>query len=304
MRHRSLGLLLGLLILIAAGKPATADDDPVFNGVKLSEVITMFKAANSDDEKSVNERSRLAQAIAMFDSPKALAFLGTVLREDKSRLVKLNTTYALNSLGPKAKPVISDLVAALKDWEPSVRAAAATTLGVIGPDAKAAAPELLSFLKNAAQAAEVRVASAAALASIVAEAKDVVPALKDAIKDKDAHLRMSCASSLYKYDKANAKLAVPVLREALKDKNTKMEAVLRLKTFGSDAKEAIPDLIALLKEGGVGGYYAPETLGAIPEAEAALLTALKSPDKELQQAAASALRKAFPESAKKAGLIK
>lgn len=304
MRSRSLGLFLGLLVLIAAGKPSVADDDPTVNGVKLSAVIAKFKAVKGDDEQSVDERSGLAQAIAKFDSPKALAFLGTVLREDKSRLVKLNTMYALNSLGPKAKPVVPDLVAALKDAEPAVRAAAATTLGVIGPDAKAAAPELLAFLKDAAQAVEVRGASAAALAHIGADAKDVVPALKDAIKGKDTHLRMNCASSLYKYDKANARFAVPVLREALKDKNTQVEAVLRLKPLGSDAKEAIPDLIALLKEGGVGGYYAPETLGAIPEAEAALLTALKGPDKELQRAAGAALRKAFPAAAKKAGLIK
>jgi len=305
MRSRCLGLLLGLLLTITAAKPVAADDDPVgAGGVKLSEAIAMFKSTNSNDEKSVTKRIELAHIIAMYDSPKALAFLGTVLREDKSQLVKRNTTYALNSLGEKAKPLVPDLIATLKDAEPSVRAAAATTLGMIGPASKAAAPDLLAFLKDTAQAAEVRSAAAAALPSIGADAKEVTPALKDAIKDKDVGIRMACASSLYAIDKLNAKLALPVIREAMKDRDTQMSAVLRLKAFGSDAKEAIPDLINLVKGGGVGGYYAPETLKAIPEAEAALLAALKDPDVKIQQAAATALKKAFPEAAKKAGLIK
>jgi len=192
----------------------------------------------------------------------------------------------------------------LKDSDASLRAAAATTLGAIGKDSKAAAPELLSFLKDSSQAAEVRTASANSLERIGADAKDVVPALKEAIKDKDLRLRMACASSLYAFNKENAKIALPVLREGMKDKDAKMEALARLRSFGSDAKDAIPDLISLLKEGGIGAYYAPETLGTIPEAEAALLKALKDPDKKLQEAAAAALIKAFPEAAKKAGLIK
>lgn len=304
MRSRSLDLLLGLLVLIAVGRPATADDDPTNNGVKLSEVIAKFKAAKGDDEQSVNQRSELAQAIATFDSPKALELLGTVLREDKSWLVKVNTTYALNRLGAKAKPVVPDLIAALKDENEEVRAAVARTLGMIGPGAKAATPHLLAFLKDPAQPASVRAASAESLAHLGAEAKDVVPALKERIKEKDARLRMACASALYRFDKANAKLTLSVLREGMKDRDTQMEAVLRLKELGSDAKEAIPDLITLIKRKGIGGFYAPEALGAIPEAEAALLTALKDPDKETQQAAATALKKAFPEAAKKAGLLK
>lgn len=303
MRSRSLGLLLGLFITITAGKSSAADD-PALNGVKLSEVIAKFKAAKGDDDESINQRSELAQAIAMFDSPKALEFLGTVLREEKSRSVKVNTMLALNRLGAKAKPAVPALIATLNDKNTELRASAAWTLGCIGPDAKAAAPELLSFLKDPAQPAAVRAASAESLASVGAEAKDVVPALKEGIKDKDLGLRMACACALHRFDKAYASLAVPVLRDGLKRRASQMEAVLRLKSLGPDAKDAIPDLIALLKEGGVGGYYAPEALGVIPEAEAALLTAMKDPDKRTQKVAADALKKAFPEAAKKAGLIK
>jgi len=103
MRSQSLMALFCLMALIALGKSAMADDDPVISGNKLSAVIAQYKAVKTEDEKGINERSDLVQFIAKYESPKALAFLGTVLREDKSRLVKLNVTYALNSLGRKRK---------------------------------------------------------------------------------------------------------------------------------------------------------------------------------------------------------
>jgi HEAT repeat protein len=178
-----------------------------------------------------------------------------------------------------------------------------TTGGVI-PDAKAAVPALLSAVKSATEPGGVRAASADALGGIGAEPGAVAPALKGAIEDRDVRLRLACASALYKFDKGNAKLSLPVLRAGLRDKGAQMDAVLRLKALGSDAKGAIPDLISLVVEGGEGGYYAPEALGAIPEAEAALLTALKSPDAATRRAAATALPKAFPEAARKAELVK
>lgn len=301
MRMRVAVVVVGLLPLFAAG---AADDDPVVNGVKLSEAIARFKAAGGNDEASVNKRGELAQAIAAYDAPKAYAFLGTVLREEKSAGVKINLMLALNRLGAKAKPLVPELTAALKDADPDVRSEAADTLGIIGPDAKSAAPALLALLKDAAQPAGVRAATPRALHAVGADAKEVVPVLKETVKEKDARLRMRSGLALYDYDKANAKVAVGVLREAIKDKATQMEAVLESSSLKADAKELIPDLIAQVKEGGVGGYYAPEALAKIPGAEDALVAALKDPDKATREAAAQALKKAFPAAAKKAGLVK
>ncbi len=301
MRLRGMCGVFALFATIIVSNPTRGqDDDPVIGNAKLSKLVEAFKAA-----KSADARSDLAFAIAMGKEKAASAvpLLAAALK-DEDRIVRENVAMALRAMGPAAKAAVPNLTAALKDTHPPVRVAAAGTLGVIGADARTAVPALLASLKNAAEPAEVRAASADALAGIGAEPKLVTPALKGAIADEDVRLRLACASSLYRFDKANAKLSLPVLRAGLKDRDAQMDAVLRMKVLGSDAKEAIPDLIALVKEGGIGGYYAPEALGAIPEAEAALLTALKSPDAGTQQAAATALPKAFPEAAKKAGLVK
>lgn len=293
------GVMSAYLTLGIAGPTRGQDADPVIGGMKLSQMVAAFRAAKTPDE-----RSNWAFTIAggKEQAASAVPVLAAALA-DENRIVRQNVAAALGTMGPAAKAAVPNLVAAMKDANVSVRAAAASSLGDIGPDAKSAVPTLLSTMKNAAEPPGVRAASADALGGIGADA-GVVTALKDAIADKSLGLRLACASSLYRFDKANAKLALPVLRAGLRDKDAQMDAVLRMKAFGSDAKDAIPDLLTLVKEGGVGGYYAPEALSAIPEAEAALLTALKSPDAATQRAAATALPKAFPEAARKAGLVK
>lgn len=51
-------------------------------------------------------------------------------------------------MGPAAKEAVPVLVAALKDRDPSVRAACVFALGRIGPDARSARPNLAAMTKQ------------------------------------------------------------------------------------------------------------------------------------------------------------
>ena len=89
---------------------------------------------------------------------------------------------------------ISEWVRLLKAPEHSTRSTAATQLGKIGSEAKAAVPALTDALKD--KHGQVRTAVAEALGKIGAEAKTAVPALTDALKDKDERVRETTALSL------------------------------------------------------------------------------------------------------------
>jgi len=56
----------------------------------------------------------------------------------------------LGGMGPDAKDAVPALVAALKDRDPSVRAAAAYALGQIGPDARSALKDLEALTRQGA----------------------------------------------------------------------------------------------------------------------------------------------------------
>jgi HEAT repeat protein len=269
MRSATLSVLLaGLFVLTAAiSRAAGVDDDPVIGGVKLSELIEKFKAA-----KTAEERSKLASAIGRGKA--------------------------------KSKAAAPVLASALQDKDKTVRTCAARALGEIGPDAKAAVPDLTAALKETD--AFVRSDIIGALGSIGPDAKTAVPELTEALKEKNTRVRVAAGAALYGIDKDNAKIAVPILQEVLKDKDpfAQANAAQALKAIGADAKDAVPDLMAVLAKGGMPAYYAREALGKIPAAEAALVAALNDPDKKLQEAAAGVLKEYFPEAAKKAGLKK
>ena len=77
-------------------------------------------------------------------------------------------------------------------------------------------------------------------------AKDAVPALIKALKDKDFNVRRSAAAAVGKIGPA-AKDAVPALIEALKDKDiyVRIGAALLLSRIGPAAKDAVPALKAM-----------------------------------------------------------
>jgi HEAT repeat protein len=101
----------------------------------------------------------------------------------------------LTSRAPlEARQVTPLLVTAMKDPADSVRAVAATYLGIIHDTAAAAVPALIAGLED--PSIEVRRASATALGSFGAEAEPAIPALRKARGDKDPDLAREAGRAL------------------------------------------------------------------------------------------------------------
>ena len=163
---------------------------------------------------------------------------------------------ALGQIGPEAKAAVPALAQVLKDDDSSIRTAAARALGNIGT---AAVPALLKALQN--DDARVRAASVtglgqispnavSALGEIGADAKAAVPALVAAFKDASNELRTTIVAVL----KAIGPVAVPILTRSLGDQENasgvRQGVAMALGTFGRQAKTAVPALEKALKDRG------------------------------------------------------
>ena len=164
------------------------------------------------------------------------------------------------------------LCKALKEGDEFLREDAATALGRIGPDAKAATDDLAKTLKD--KETRVRVAAAVALWHI-SRRQAAIPAL------------------------------VKILQSPMEWERTR--AVNALAEIGPEAKAALPALDAALNdEDEFVVSRAAETLGSIgPDARPAapkLIQALKDNRMYVSESAAEALKKIDPEAAVKAGV--
>lgn len=98
----------------------------------------------------------------------------------------------LGEIGPAAKDGVDELAAVLGDGDRDVRRNAAQALGEIGPAAQPAAGELAAALKDGDW--QVRRAAAYALGRL--GTREVEPALKHARKDKHDSVKKAARASL------------------------------------------------------------------------------------------------------------
>jgi len=105
----------------------------------------------------------------------------------------------------------------------------------------------------------------------------VIAALAAALKDEDAAVRLKAVASLFELNEqatAQRPVVLPSLIEALRDKNEEVQAgaAILIGKFGQDAREAVPDLMTLLKAAHVkarqNATYALAVIG--PDARPAL----------------------------------
>jgi len=127
---------------------------------------------------------------------------------------RMEAAAALGVLGPAAKPAIPNLVEALKDPVAAVRMKAIDALMLMGPAAAEAASKIPPFLNDPDEL--VRVSAVVALPRITAEPSSTVPLLKKALGDNASTVRRSAAIELAMLQ-AELPAAVPVLREGLDD---------------------------------------------------------------------------------------
>ena len=145
---------------------------------------------------------------------------------------------------------VSVQVNKLKDKNPAIRKAAARRLGEIGPEAKAAVPALVEALKDKDDES-LREAALMSLIKINPNPKTVIPAFIEALKDTSRFVRYLAASALDRFG-SEARAAVPNLIELLSNKKedveVRREAARTLGRIGSEAKPAVPALIEALKD--------------------------------------------------------
>jgi HEAT repeat protein len=186
----------------------------------------------------------LLPASLRADDEGAAAALATQLRDND--IGKRNAAAErLVNLGPAAVPVLRK---ALEDKVSRLHAADA--LSRIGRAAKDAVPELAAVLKLGDEP-ETSSAAATALARIGAPA---VPALREALKEKDNRLQAHAATALKRIG-PDAKDAVPELVAVVKFYQGKeaaelarLEAIDALGRIGPKARDAVPALTDTLKE--------------------------------------------------------
>jgi HEAT repeat protein len=98
--------------------------------------LRVVARASTDRDAAV--RAAAVEALIALHAPaETLRAIGERAAQDPDAVVRVEAAYALASSGTPAR-VVPRLVAALHDVDPLVRAAAATVLGRLGPDASSA----------------------------------------------------------------------------------------------------------------------------------------------------------------------
>src|SRR5262245_11249736 len=182
MRSHTLGPVaaLSLAVLLPAA-PAHEVKEPKYAGKPLSGWLEQLRSGKTLD------RRRAAATLWAHISPEDRAAVPALIKAltDEDAQVRSQAAAALGEIGKEARPAVPALLKALND--PAVRARAVSALGSISPE-RATAPALIEAIKNPATRASAM--TVLALGRFGPAAKAAVPALIDAVKDKDRGSRL------------------------------------------------------------------------------------------------------------------
>jgi HEAT repeat protein len=170
-----------------------------------------------------------------------------ILLHDKDNDVRASAARALGAIGPTAIAAVPALIEELDDPWRYVSDAAAVALGNVGPDAKNAVPALMHILQsewlmNRRHAAET-------LGKIGPDAKAATATLVEAMIDDDGDLREAAFAAL-KGIGADSNMVVAALARHLDPHepiDSMTSALKALRRYGPAAKDAIPEIAALLR---------------------------------------------------------
>jgi len=215
--------LCALPFLLAAGEPALAqtksDKKPLtsaadqLGGKTLDQWVAEFKVAK--DPSKVENCIRTIMLFGPDASQAALPHLLAILKKHNpvnspiDTSIRVNVAIAIGFIFERSKDLpeqkyitesVTQLTRLLKDNERIVRYRAAEALGLIGPDAKAAIPELIYTTRDPATW-ETRQAAVYALGAVAADKKNgpplkVLEALYHGLRDSASRVRMTAVQSL------------------------------------------------------------------------------------------------------------
>jgi HEAT repeat protein len=249
----------------------------------------------SDELNSPDEAQQL-HAIGRLAAlgPRAAAAVRPLsdLLTNPSAEVRARAAHALGEIGPAAGPAVTALATAATDTDPGVRRQAIGALAHVDPDPKMLVPLSIQLLKDPDPGVRLRV-----LQAIASAGPKAVPGLIDGLKDpKTAYW----ASILLREIGPPAKDAVPALVARLRDRRPEVrrEAILALGSTGEAARPAVRQIAAALGDAEMrtAATYALARIGDVPaDAEAAIRDNIRSRDTMLSTTSLWALAKLHPE---------
>jgi len=266
--------------------PGLADARDIFTDPKPEDVPKLIELL-----KDENRRVHAALGLNKLGPTAKAAIPGLIdILGDNDLVVRINVFGAIRNIG---RPAVPALTKALKSQDQSVRRSAALLLAEIKPSPKEVIPILIETLKSKTR--EFRFTGLSPATALVEIGMPVIPALSDAMKDKDSIVRLNVVFIL----SGIGKHATPVLINALDDKNTfvRYRAFFGLGEIGPPAKAAVPALRKVLAD----KENATESLPKLPRLLPGIIEEYKT-YKSVHEAAADALKKIDPEAAAKAGV--
>jgi HEAT repeat protein len=196
--------------------------------------------------KSDKDDGRFARAVLERMGAGAVPDLEAACKETDAG-TRRNAADVLGLMGPRASAAVPTLVTMLADRQASVAMSAAQALVRIDPaKASPAVPVLVRLFADK----DEKIASVATLvlADFGPQAHASIPDLLTALKSKDQKVVRRAAFVLGRIRLAPDKV-VPTLRQALAGPaKSRPEVARALGRLGEGAKEAIPDLLMLLKQ--------------------------------------------------------
>jgi HEAT repeat protein len=151
----------------------------------------------------------------------------------------------LGLFGPDAAIAVPDLIDALHDNDEWVRHSAASALGDIGPKARAAVPALIKGLNDPDK--NFRIGCVIGLRGAAQDAPEVLPVFKKLLSNPDSNLRSWTAMALGEI-KVEQETVIKILEDTLQDENGNVRgcAVDSLGNIGPAASSAVPPIMRLL----------------------------------------------------------
>ncbi len=163
---------------------------------------------------------------------------------DPDLAIRLSTIDVLEMFGTAARSAAPDLVTALRDPNRFVRWAAARTLGKIAPvDPEQVVPGLAYLLND--QDLDLRLQAANSLGLYGPEARAAVPALTRTVARGDGEIRRAAMLALAAIGPENSRAAIPAITQQLTHENPQVRqtAAQVLGRFGPAARSAEPALM-------------------------------------------------------------
>ena len=148
------------------------------------------------------------QVVINKGGPEAIqVFIEMLKRSDPPS--KRTAAWALAKMRSRNPEAVPLLIPMLKDhwmdWE------AASALSAIGPEAKAAVPDLIALLKR--RTGLPGYYAARALGNIGPDAKAALPALREAMKSRNSLVQLGACLAVYKLDPQSKEEVVPILAD-------------------------------------------------------------------------------------------